>query len=106
MTVPSEPETDLVMGGFKFRKGDTLTVNVDALHKDPSVWQEPDKFIPERFDSHSEFFLKPDGQKRSPYSFIPFFGGRRICLGRSFAENASKITVSAFLWALDLTFEE
>jgi cytochrome P450 len=32
----------------------------------PEEWQEPDKFIPERFDSLSKYYMTPSGKKRHP----------------------------------------
>jgi cytochrome P450 len=57
----------------------------------PDEWQEPENFIPERFDPESPYYLTPKGTKRHPMSFGPFLGGRRICLGKSFAENIAKV---------------
>ena len=54
---------------------------------DPYEWKDPLKFIPERFDKLSDYYLKPNGEKRSPFSFTPFLGGSRICIGKTFAEN-------------------
>ena len=52
----------------------------------PDEWIEPESFIPERFDPLSKYFLTPKGTKRHPMSYGPFFGGRRICIGKTFTE--------------------
>ena len=74
------------------------------LCNNPDEWIEPDKFIPERFDPNSKYFLTPSGKKRNPYSFSPFLGGARICIGKTFVESVSKLVVpnliSHFTWKL------
>ena len=50
--------------------------------------------MPERFDAESPWSLTPSGGKRNPHSFIPFLGGKRICVGKTFAENIGKVLVS------------
>jgi cytochrome P450 len=67
------------------------------LHRDEVQWIKPDEFIPERFDNSSPYFLTPSGTKRHPMSFGPFLGGKRICIGKTFAETSSKFIVAMFL---------
>ena len=55
------------------------------------------EFIPERFDSNSEHFLTPDGKHRHAYSFAPFLGGHRVCLGKVFAETVAKKMIAMIL---------
>jgi len=61
------------------------------LHWNTKEWIEPSKYIPERFDPESPYYLTPSGKKRHPMSFGPFLGGKRICLGKTFVETMSKI---------------
>ena len=75
------------------------------LHMRKDQWKEPEKFIPERFDPSSEYFLTPSGQKRHPMSFGPFVGGKRICLGKTFAEIMAKVVGSAIISLYDFKFE-
>ena len=55
------------------------------LGRDPTQWQKPQEFLPERFDPASPYYLTPSGERRHPMSFIPFLGGSRICMGGNFA---------------------
>ena len=82
---------------LKIRKGDMITILMGNLCNDPSEWVEPETFIPERFDPTSKYFLTPKGQRRNPYSFSPFLGGSRICIGKTFIEVVSKLTVPTLL---------
>ena len=65
--------------------------------RDPEQWIKPEEFIPERFDSQSEFYLTPKGEKRNPFAFSPFLGGMRICLGKTFIESVSKVMLPVLL---------
>ena len=42
-------------------------------------------------------YLTPSNKKRHPLSFSPFFGGKRICIGKTFAEIIGKYVVPAIL---------
>ena len=66
-TVPTGPLT--------MRKGDFISISMYDLCNNPSEWIKPEKFIPERFNSDSPYFLTPEGKKRNPFSFSPFLGG-------------------------------
>ena len=81
-----------------------MVINVHSLHRNKDEWIEPEKFIPERFDPESKYFLTPNGQKRHPMSFAPFLGGKRICLGKTFAENIGKCVMPIILTAFDFEF--
>lgn len=67
------------------------------LCNNPSEWIEPQTFIPERFQKDSPYFLTPSGGRRNPYSFSPFLGGSRICIGKTFVEVVSKLTLPTLL---------
>mmetsp|Transcript_9700 Transcript_9700/g.13254 ORF Transcript_9700/g.13254 Transcript_9700/m.13254 type:complete len:104 (-) Transcript_9700:78-389(-) len=61
-------------------------------------------FKPERFDPSSEWYLKPDGKKRSPFAFSPFLGGVRVCLGKTFAEVTLRMTLPLYYHCFDFEF--
>ena len=73
------------------RAGDSITLDLYQLHWNHKQWIEPEKFIPERFDPTSRYFLKPNGKKRHPMAYGPFLGGKRICLGKTFVDIVSKL---------------
>ena len=68
---------------------------------DDSQWIEPEKFIPERFDSESTYYKRPDGGRRSHNAFVPFLGGARVCLGKTFAEVTLKFTLPLYFHYFD-----
>jgi cytochrome P450 len=83
--------------GLKVKKGDFMAINIQSIQNDRNEWFSPEKFIPERFDTNSPYYKRPDGKKRNPFSLTPFFGGKRICLGKTFAETVAKFVVPALL---------
>ncbi|CDW89828.1 cytochrome p450 4f12 [Stylonychia lemnae] len=91
---------DVEILGKKIPKGIPIVFHFLVLQRNAKEWPEPFKFIPERFDPSSKHFLNAEGKKRKPASFSPFLGGRRICLGKTFAENVIKciapLIVSSF----------
>ena len=88
---------DVNAGGLNIRKGDAITIGIASMCMDKNQWIEPERFIPERFDSKSKYFLTPSGSKRNPFAFSPFLGGMRICLGKTFIEAVSKVTLPVLL---------
>ena len=74
------------------------------LQRNPDEWKDPDSYIPERFDPESPYFLTPGGKKRNPMSFMPFLGGKRICLGKTFAEIVAKIVGPNLIMNFDFEY--
>ena len=93
-----------VIGGVTFDPETTFSTNFNAIHRDPKEWIDPDKFIPERFDLSHPMSKRPNGGIRNPFAFCPFFGGKRICLGRTLAEYITMFTFPLILTHLDFEF--
>jgi cytochrome P450 len=73
--------------GKPIPKGTTVMLSPYAMHRNPEIWPEPEKFRPERFH--------PDEvAKRPRYSYFPFGGGPRVCLGNRFAMMEAKIMMA------------
>lgn len=81
-------------------------MNFDAIHKDPKEWIEPDRYNPDRFDPESEYYSRPDGKPRNPFSFCPFYGGKRICLGKTLAEYMTVFTLPMILYHFEFEFTD
>lgn len=73
----------------------------DAIHHDENEWPEPERWIPDRFDTSSKWVLTSQGKPRNPLSFTPFMGGKRVCLGKTFADVNMRITITLLLHAFD-----
>lgn len=68
---------DDVIDGHHIRKGTTVLVPSHHIHRDPRYWDDPDQFDPSRF--------LPDAPRPRRSTYLPFGGGRRVCIGQSFA---------------------
>jgi len=66
------------IGGYRIPKGYTLMIPVYTIHHDPKLWPEPDAFKPERFS-------KENAKTHHRFSYFPFGGGPRQCIGNNFA---------------------
>ncbi len=64
------------IGGYELPAGVSVTPSVYLVHRNPEIYPEPEAFRPERFLDN------PPGT----YTWIPFGGGVRRCLGASFAQ--------------------
>jgi cytochrome P450 len=71
------------VGGWSYPTGVCLVPNAYLVHHDPDIYPDPYEFRPDRF------LDQPPGT----YSWIPFGGGRRRCLGASFAMLEMKIVL-------------
>jgi cytochrome P450 len=69
---------DDVVSGHHVRRGTTVLLPVHQIHHDPRFWDNPETFDPSRFLPHA-------GGDRPRSAYLPFGGGRRLCIGRSFA---------------------
>ena len=78
---------EVEIGGWRYPPGCTLVPNAHLVHHDPAIYPDPYSFRPERF---------LDAQPGT-YTWIPFGGGRRRCLGASFAQLEMKIVLRALL---------
>ncbi|CDW80458.1 cytochrome family subfamily polypeptide 55 precursor [Stylonychia lemnae] len=106
LTSRYELSEDLELKGYKIKKGQPLAFNIWGLANDPKTWIEPEKFIPERFDTESKYFLTPDGKKRKSTSFITFFGGLRVCIGKTFAESVIKTICPIVIANFNMEFKD
>ncbi len=78
---------EVEVGGWTYPPGVAMVVSTYLLHHDPDVYPDPYAFRPERF--------LEDGP--GTYSWTPFGGGRRRCLGASFATQEMKIVLRRVL---------
>ncbi len=91
----SEPrlvKRPIEIGGITYQPGVVLFASAYLLHHDASIYPDPYAFRPERF------LERPPGT----YTWIPFGGGRRRCLGASFALLEMKLVLRAVLARFEL----
>jgi len=61
---------------IRLPKGTSITIPVLGLHRDPTIYPNPDKFDPERFNTDQI-------KERHPYVYLPFGQGPRNCIGEN-----------------------
>jgi len=66
---------DLEIGGKKIPKDTIMQPHIWAVHRNPKYWENPDKYMPERFID----------QQIAPFTYLPFSTGPRTCIGNKFA---------------------
>jgi cytochrome P450 len=75
------------VGGWSYPTGCSLVANGYLIHHDPDIYPDPHAFRPERF------LEQPPGT----YTWIPFGGGRRRCIGASFAMLEMQVVLQTIL---------
>ena len=80
------------VGGWTYPAGVCLVPNAYLVQHDPDIYPDPYAFRPERFL----------GTSPGTYTWIPFGGGRRRCIGASFALLEMRIVLRTVLAATEL----
>jgi cytochrome P450 len=75
------------LDGVHFPAGTMVLLTQWVTHRLPDLWPAAEVFLPERWDPHSE-------QKIVPWSYFPFGGGPRICIGMPFAQLEAKLLLA------------
>jgi hypothetical protein len=92
-SAPRLVKKPIEVGGWDYPTGVSLVPHAYLVQHDPEIYPDPYSFRPERFLS------RPPGT----YTWIPFGGGRRRCLGASFAMLEMKVVLRAVLTTRALT---
>ncbi|KAM7305459.1 cytochrome P450 4V2 [Ixodes scapularis] len=83
-------DEDLILGGYKVPEGVMCFISLYSLHRNPKYFKDPESFIPERF-------MSEEIKARHPFSYIPFSGGSKNCIGQKFAMMEMKLIVAKVL---------
>lgn len=111
LLVPRLAREDIKIAGYDIPKGTRVMVNVWTIGRDPSLWDKPNEFFPERFIGRK---IDIEGQN---FELIPFGAGKRICVGYPLGLKIIELSVAnllhGFKWKLpgnmnkeDLDMEE
>ncbi|XP_049415615.1 flavonoid 3'-monooxygenase CYP75B137-like isoform X2 [Solanum stenotomum] len=93
--VPHCPSETCTVGGYTVPKGSCVFINVWAIHRDPSIWENPTEFRPERFLDNKWDYSGND------FNYFPFGSGRRMCLGIVMAERMFMYSVASLIHSFD-----
>jgi cytochrome P450 len=80
------------LDGYELPAGTWLAPCAYLVNRDPEIYPAPRQFRPERF------LEKPPG----PYSWTPFGGGVRRCVGAAFAQLEMRVVLQTVFSRLDL----
>ena len=97
LLVPRYPSETCTVGGYTIPKGSQIFINVWAIHRDPTKWENPLKFDPERFLNNNNKW----DYSGSEFSYMPFGSGRRICPGIGMAERLVMYSLATLLHSFD-----
>jgi cytochrome P450 len=90
---------DVELGGYTVRKGAWIFISPFIVQRDARLFAEPERFDPERF--------APGRVERMvPYSYIPFGGGPRICIGNAFAVMEMVLLLATVLQRYTLQLDQ
>ncbi|OXU21748.1 hypothetical protein TSAR_009499 [Trichomalopsis sarcophagae] len=83
-------DCDIPNTNFRIEKGIKLLICMNAIHRDPNIFPDPEKFDPLRF-------TKENIASRQPYTYFPFGDGPRACIGIRFGMLQTKIALIGLL---------
>ncbi|KAL6501872.1 hypothetical protein OROGR_027005 [Orobanche gracilis] len=95
LLIPRASTHDTQVMGYDIAAGTQIMVNAWTIARDPSVWENPEAFEPERFLNTSIDY------KGQHFELIPFGAGRRICPGTEFAAAVSELALAKLVHAFD-----
>jgi cytochrome P450 len=68
--------------------GARMFYSIYLTQRDPAVWENADEFCPARFER---------GRKTPPFSYVPFGGGPRACIGAAFGQAEARLVLAYLL---------
>ncbi|CAH1441484.1 unnamed protein product [Lactuca virosa] len=100
LLVPRESTQDVELMGYDIPAGTQAIVNAWAIGRDPTLWEEPQEFRPERFLNTSTDY------KGLHFELLPFGGGRRGCPGIQFAIVIIELALANVIYKFDLALPD
>ncbi|KAF2324315.1 hypothetical protein GH714_012317 [Hevea brasiliensis] len=91
LLLPHESSADCTVCGFYVPRGTMLLVNTWSMNRNPKLWVEPTKFMPERFE----------GGEGEGYKLLPFGAGRRACPGAGLAKRVIGLTLGCLIQSFE-----
>ena len=87
---------DIVIDDVRVEAGSFVVVGIYALHHDPSLWDDPHTFDPDRFSPQR-------GKDRDRWQYLPFGGGPHGCIGGHFALLEASLALATIIRAVEIT---
>ncbi|XP_044734662.1 cytochrome P450 18a1 [Chrysoperla carnea] len=93
------PIRDVTVNGYRIPQNTHVHPFLHAVHMDPNLWDEPERFNPSRFINSAGNCVKPE-------YFLPFGVGRRMCLGDVLARMELFLFFSSMLHTFNISVPE
>lgn len=87
VTVPRRVIKDMKIGKYTIKKGEKLTIPITAFQFNEDDFDAPDKFDDTRFN-------KSNARKIKRNSYMPFYSGKKSCLGKYLAELLIRMIIA------------
>lgn len=87
---------ELTFRDYSIAPGTRVLYSIYLTHRDPQHWPDPAAFLPERFTPEQN-------RQRQPYTYVPFGGGPRNCMGMAFAQVEAKVVLARILQKFELS---
>lgn len=91
MLAPRMAREDVNVAGHDIAKGTLALIHVWAIGRDPTLWENPDEFYPDRFMGKSIDVIGDD------FKLLPFGAGRRMCPGYGLGLKVIQSTLANLL---------
>ncbi|KAK9036405.1 hypothetical protein V6N11_078408 [Hibiscus sabdariffa] len=95
LLVPRQTSASVELGGYDIPSNTTVLINAWAIQRDPKWWENPEEFMPERFENSNVDFKGED------FQFIPFGAGRRSCPGLQFGVASIEYLIANLVYWFD-----
>ncbi|MDX2224903.1 MAG: cytochrome P450 [Rhodospirillaceae bacterium] len=86
---------DDVICGQPIKAGTTVLISQYLIHRNPTIWDDPERFDPDRFTPERV-------AKRSKFAYLPFGAGPRVCVGSAFAMMEMQFALAMLLRRFDV----
>lgn len=84
------------IAGEPIKAGTTVLISQYLIHRNPSVWEDPERFDPDRFEPERSV-------RRSKFAYLPFGAGPRVCVASAFATMEMQFLLAMMLRRFDVT---
>ncbi len=91
-------EKDLI-DGYEIEADTNIIMPIYVVHHDERIWEKPYEFKPERF-------AMDEVKEKHKYSYFPFGGGPRLCIGNNFAIQEMQVCLAMLLQKYKIEIDE
>lgn len=85
---------EMAICGYRIPEGSRVMYSIYLSHRDKAHWRNPEAFCPARFERGHE-------EKTPPFTYVPFGGGPRTCIGATFAQIEARAVLARLLQRFD-----